>query len=95
MATFKTKPFEFASNIESREDVALYLSVFLEENNVDGLTQALHHLAKAKGLSNITKETGLNLQRLYRTLTAEDKPKLETVVKIIHALGCKLTIELI
>jgi probable addiction module antidote protein len=91
--TLKTKPFEFARNVESREDVALYLSVFLEENGVDGLTQALQHLVKAKGMSNIAKETGLNRQSLYRTLTAEGKPKFETIDKIIHALGFKLTIE--
>ena len=91
--TLKTKPFEFASNVESKEDMALYLSIFLEENGVDGLTQALQYLAKAKGMSQIAKEAGLNRQSLYRTLTADGKPKFETIDKIIHALGFKLTIE--
>ena len=91
--TLKTKPFEFANNVESKEDVALYLSIFLEENGVDGLTQALQYLAKAKGMSQIAKETGLNRQSLYRTLTSEGKPKFETIDKIVHALGFKLTIE--
>ena len=91
--TLKTKPFEFASNVESKEDMALYLSIFLEENGVDGLTQALQYLAKAKGTSQIAKEAGLNRQSLYRTLTADGKPKFETINKIIHALGFKLTIE--
>lgn len=91
--TVKTKSFEFASDVESKEDIALYLSVFLEENGVDGLTQALQHLAKAKGMSKIAKETGLNRQGLYRTLAAEGKPKFETIEKIVHALGFKLTIE--
>lgn len=91
--TLKTKPFKFASDVESKEDVALYLSIFLEENGVDGLTQALQYLAKAKGMSQIAKETGLNRQSLYRTLTAEGKPKFETIDKIVHALGFKLTIE--
>ncbi len=91
--TLKTKPFEFASNVESKEDVAMYLSIFLEENGVDGLTQALEYLAKAKGISQIAKETGLNRQSLYRTLTSEGKPKFETIDKIVHALGFKLTIE--
>jgi len=91
--TIKTNPFEFATDVESKEDVALYLSIFLEENGVDGLTQALQHLAKAKGISQIAKETGLNRQSLYRTLTTEGKPKFETIDKIVHALGFKLTIE--
>ncbi|MCF6205135.1 MAG: putative addiction module antidote protein [Methylococcaceae bacterium] len=91
--TLKTKPFEFASNVESKEDIAMYLSIFLEENGVDGLTQALQYLAKAKGMNQIANETGLNRQSLYRTLTAEGKPKFETIDKIVHALGFKLTIE--
>jgi len=91
--TLKTTPFEFARDIENKEDVAMYLSIFLEENGVDGLTQALQYLAKAKGMSQIAKETGLNRQSLYRTLTAEGKPKFETIDKVVHALGFKLTIE--
>ena len=91
--TVKIKPFEFAANVESKEDIAVYLSIFLEENGVDGLTQALQYLAKAKGISQIAQETGLNRQSLYRTLTAEGKPKFETIDKIVHALGFKLTIE--
>ncbi len=91
--TLKTKPFEFASTVESKEDIAMYLSIFLEENGVDGLTQALQYLAKAKGMNQIANETGLNRQSLYRTLTAEGKPKFETIDKIVHALGFKLTIE--
>jgi len=53
--TVKTKLFEFAADIERKEDVALYLSIYLEENGIDGLTQALQHLAKAKGISQIDK----------------------------------------
>ncbi len=68
-------------------------TIFLEENGVDGLIQALQYLAKAKGMSQIAKETGLNRQSLYRTLTAEGKPKFETIDKIVHVLGFKLTIE--
>ncbi len=91
--TLKTEPFEFASNVQSKDDIAMYLSIFLEENGVDGLTQALQYFAKAKGMSQIANETGLNRQSLYRTLTAEGKPKFETIDKIVHALGFKLTIE--
>lgn len=60
--TLKTKPFDFASDIHTKEDIAMYLSIFLEENGVDGLTQALQYLAKAKGMSQIAKEAGLNRQ---------------------------------
>jgi len=91
--TIETKPFNFAKEVETKEDVALYLSLFLEENGVDGLTQALQYLAKSKGMSETAKTSGLNRQSLYRTLSNEGKPKFETIDKIIHALGFKLTIQ--
>ncbi|MGD7037450.1 addiction module antidote protein [Methylotuvimicrobium buryatense] len=91
--TTETKPFNFASGIESKEDMALYLSAFLEENGIEGLTQALGHLAKAKGMSETAMAAGLNRQSLYRTLASEGKPKFETIDKVIHALGFKLTIQ--
>ena len=48
--TLDTTPFEFAADIETKEDMALYLSIFLEENGIEGLTQALQFLAKEKGI---------------------------------------------
>jgi len=88
-----TQSFVFASDVESKEDVALYLSVFLEENGVAGLTQALQYLAKSEGMTHLANKAGVNSQSLYRTLSAEGKPKFETIDKIVHALGFKLTIQ--
>ncbi len=91
--TTKTQPFQFAQDVRNKDDMALYLSVFLEENGVDGLTQALRHLADAQGMSQTATKAGLNRQSLYRTLSTKGKPKFETIDKIIHALGFKLTVE--
>ncbi len=91
--SLETKPFEFAKDVDSAEDVALYLSIFLEENGVQGLIDGLRHLAKAKGMSAIANNAGVNRQSLYRSLAKNGNPKIETIDKIVHALGFKLTIE--
>ena len=91
--SLETKPFEFAKDVDSAEDVALYLSIFLEENGVQGLIDGLRHLAKAKGMSAIVNNAGVNRQSLYRSLAKNGNPKIETIDKIVHALGFKLTIE--
>jgi len=51
--TLKTKPFEFATDVESKEDVAFYLSIFIEKNGVNGLTEALQLLAKTRGKAHV------------------------------------------
>jgi probable addiction module antidote protein len=91
--SLQTKPFEFAKDVESGDDVALYLSIFLEENGVQGLIEGLKHLAKAKGMSTIANDAGVNRQSLYRSLAKNGNPKIETIDKIVRALGFKLTIE--
>jgi probable addiction module antidote protein len=91
--SLETKPFEFAKDVDSGDDIALYLSIFLEENGVQGLIEGLKHLAKAKGMSTIANDAGVNRQSLYRSLAKNGNPKIETIDKIVRALGFKLTIE--
>ena len=93
MMSIETKPFEFAKDVDSGEDVALYLSIFLEENGVQGLIEGLKHLAKAKGMSTIANDAGVNWQNLYRSFAKNSNPKIETIDKVIRALGFRLTIE--
>ncbi len=91
--SIETKPFEFAKDVDSAEDVALYLSIFLEENGVQGLVDALRNIPKAKGMSALANNAGVNRQSLYRSLAKNANPKIETIDKIVRALGFKLTIE--
>jgi len=88
----KTQAFIFAENVETDEDIIDYLTVFYEENGVDGLTQALGHIARKKGMSDIAKKAHVSRQSLYRTLVESGKPNLATFDKVIHAMGFKLAI---
>ncbi len=71
-----------------------YLKVSLEENSdmPEVFLKAVESVAKARGFSNFAKKTGLNRENLYRIFANERTPRLESLVKILDALGFKLTI---
>jgi len=69
-----------------------YLKAAFEEGDSELLMVAIGNVAKAKGMSEIAKETNLSRQNLYKALSANSSPKFETVKKVIEALGCKLAI---
>ncbi|MEK6772299.1 MAG: addiction module antidote protein [Bdellovibrionota bacterium] len=71
-----------------------YLKASLEENGdiPEAFLKAVETVAKARGFSNFAKKTGLNRENLYRIFSNERTPRLESLVKILDALGFKLTI---
>lgn len=90
--TLKTNPYEFAQHVETEEDIREYLTTFLEEDGAQGFIDALGHLAKKKGMTQVAKSAGISRQNLYRTLTADGNPSFATVSKVVKALGCELVI---
>ena len=70
-----------------------YLQATIEEGDTEALVVALGNIAKARGMTELSNKTNLNRQHLYRALSSDGSPKLETIVKILKALDLKLTIE--
>lgn len=91
MNTFTT--FEIADYLDSDEMIAEFLTAALEDENPDIFIAALGHVAKAKGMSEIARETGLGRESLYKALKEGAKPRYETVAKVLSALGVRLTVE--
>ena len=60
--TIKTEPFNFTEGVETEEDVKLYMSIFFEEDGIDGFNSALYHLAKRKDLGEIVKRVEKNFR---------------------------------
>ena len=75
--------------------MAAYLDVWLDEVPEDaaGIAKALGDIARAKGISQVAKDAGLSRESLYRALSGEGNPSLETVLKVARALGVKLHAE--
>lgn len=67
------------------------MTAVLEANDPDLLLLALSHVARAKGMAQVAKEAGLGRESLYKALSPGAKPRFETVMKVAHALGIKLT----
>lgn len=81
------KRFEIADYLDSEELIAEYLSSILEEDDTSLLLAAIGDIAKAKGMSQIALTSGLGRESLYKALTPGAKPRFETIVKVLKALG--------
>ena len=91
--TAETKPFDAADYLETEEDVAAYMTEALASGEAAVVARALGTIARARGMSGIARETGLSRESLYRALSAEGNPELATVLRIIEAIGLRLTAE--
>ena len=88
----KITDFDPAAYLDSEETIAEYLTVTLEENDPDLLLAALSNVAKARGMPQIARDSGLGRESLYKALKPGSKPRFETIMKVMHALGVKLTV---
>ena len=86
----KTSVWDAAEHLETEDDMAAYLEAALEENDPSLIAAALGDIARAKGMSQIAKKTGLGRESLYKALSPEGNPEFATVLKVISALGLKL-----
>jgi probable addiction module antidote protein len=87
----QTTPFDPAEHLETPEDIAVFLTDAFESADPGVIAHALGIVARAKGMTQLAKDAGLGRQNLYRALSEEGKPELATVVKLLNALGLKLT----
>ena len=85
-----TRIWDAAEYLKTEEDMAAYLEAALEENDPTLVSAALGDIAKAKGMTDIAKKTGLGRESLYKALSQEGNPEFSTVMKVINALGLKL-----
>ena len=86
----KTTRWDSAEHLQTEEDIAAYLNAVLEENDPALVTHALGVIARAKGMSQIARETGLGRESLYKALSPEGNPEFATVLKVVKALGLQL-----
>jgi probable addiction module antidote protein len=87
----KLLPFDAARYLTDDAAIAEYMNAVLEENDPDLLLLALGDIARARGMAQIAKETGLGRESLYKALTPGAKPRFDTVFKVARALGVKFS----
>ncbi len=86
----KTTEFDISQYLDDKEIIAEYLTQVLKDGDMEELLQAVGNIAKAKGMSQIAKDTGLGRESLYKTFQVGAKPRFETVMKVLNSLGVKL-----
>lgn len=86
----KLKPFDAADYLDNEIVIAEYLNAALEDENPDVFLVAISDVAKARGMSKLAKDAGLGRESLYKALTPGAKPRYDTVLKLLRALGVEL-----
>ena len=89
----KTTKWDAADHLETPEDIAMYLSVALEEDDPALLSAALGDIARSKGMAALSQETGLTKPGLYKALSENGDPRLSTLMKVTKSLGFQLSIK--
>jgi probable addiction module antidote protein len=86
----KTAPFDAADYLVNDEIIAEYLTAALEDENPDIFLVAVKDVARARGMTQLAKDTGLGRESLYKALAPGAKPRYDTVLKVVRALGVSL-----
>jgi probable addiction module antidote protein len=82
--------FDPSDYLDSDEAISEYLNQVLAEGDSDELIRAIGHVAKARGMAQIARDSGLGRESLYKAFAPGAKPRFDTVMKVIRALGIEL-----
>jgi probable addiction module antidote protein len=85
--------FDVVDYLETEKDIAGYLTAVLEDGDPALFVAAIGDIARAKGMGEIARKSGVTREALYRALKIEARPRFETVSKVVHALGMKLAVQ--
>jgi probable addiction module antidote protein len=89
----KFSRYDVVDYLKTEKDIAGYLEACMEEAGDDAayIAAALGDIARARGMAQLAKDTGISREGLYKALSADGNPSLATVLKVVKALGLKLT----
>jgi probable addiction module antidote protein len=95
MGSLRTTRWDSAEHLKTDEDMVGYLDACLAEGGDDAayIAHALGVIARAKGMSQLARDTGLGRESLYKALSGEGNPSFATILKVMRALGVKLHAE--
>ncbi len=89
----ETRPFDPATYLETADDILYYLKEAMEGNDAKHIASALGDVARSKGMSEVAKKAGVGRQALYKALSEDGNPTLETLTSVLGALGLSLTVQ--
>ena len=92
-AKLKTTPFDAATYLGSEAAIQAYMEDALETNDPTFIAHALGTVARARGMAKISKQSGLSRESLYKALGPNGNPEFGTILRVLHALGLKFSIQ--
>jgi probable addiction module antidote protein len=87
----KTTRYDTAEYLDSPAAIAAYIDAVFEEGDPTLITHALGVVARAHGMSQVARDSGLSRESLYRALGPDGNPEFATVVRVLKALGLRLS----
>jgi probable addiction module antidote protein len=90
MGKTKTIPWDAAEYLNTDEEMAAYLEAALEDGEPSLVAAALGDIARARGMTQLARETGLGRESLYKALSPNGNPEFSTIMKVVQALGLRL-----
>ena len=90
--TVKTTPFVLSEYLDSEEMIQEYFAQVMADGDADEIISALGHIARARGMTMVAKESGLSRESLYKALAPGALPRFDTILKVTRALGLRLTV---
>ena len=90
--TIKTRPWDSAEHLQTEDDIAEYFEACLREGGDDPafIAHALGVIARARGMAQVARDTGISREGLYKALSHEGNPSFATILKVVKALGLEL-----
>lgn len=86
----KISVFDASDYLDSEVVISEYLNAALEDGNPDVFLQAIADVAKTRGMSKLARDTGLGRESLYKALAPGAKPRYDTIIRLVRALGVEL-----
>ncbi len=90
----KILPSDPAAGIKTAEDVAYFLEAAFEDYDPGHIARAIGVVARSHGMGALAEKTGLSRQALYKALNEKGNPSLDTLLKVLDALGLKISLKL-
>jgi probable addiction module antidote protein len=85
--------FDAADYLKTEQDCADYLSVVLEDGDPALVAAALGDVARARGMTQVARDSGLTREGLYKALSSQGNPSFSTVMKVMHAMGLQISVQ--
>jgi|SRR5688572_6535225 probable addiction module antidote protein len=88
----KTHPYDIAKQLRTPKEMVAYLDAWLTDAPDDsaGIARALGDIARAKGMTQLARDTGMSRESLYKALSATGNPSFDTILRVAKALGVRL-----